>query len=388
MTSPVASSVSKPKDEEICLTSCPAKQPQKPGVQAKGGKAAAGSAWEIQVAPSKPQPQQVPPCLVNMLIDPGNPAFFAMGGDDLAYLEGGPGSCLDFFKTHVRDTVGVDVFLRAMGAMTQDALVSFCGKALAIQGHDPAVAKSAAPALGNMMASAAIILLENEVASRVIGKLEIVGAAASALAGSEELRLELLDRICDAGAGGPGKKVLEALGLGEHDADEVISLASQGKEGMEEAQTILLDGLADLEEEIADLESEIATWPMSKEIDLLADLGPEVSAALHDMGMPKQQKGSALDAAIKSHVADAGKSHMVNTGVKLLLHAAAGMVAGGLIAHAAAALPGLAADAGKLEDMELLHAVGSASDQAVAEARNDLALAFVAALVPLPHVLP
>jgi hypothetical protein len=330
-----------------------------------------------------------PPCLVNLLIDASHPHHFALTDERLELVSGGPGSCLDAFKTHVRDTVGTDAYLRAMGRVDLATVKSLFAKSLSIQGHEG----KKAGALAQMAAQAGLILLEDRIASDALVRIQAQKAACSVLAQDRALRGLMLVKVSAEGDRSDQVRLLERFGLSAGEAAKVAKLVSswipqeivhptpQSEAGVAAADKLLAKGVERALSSLASLEGEIRHWQISKEIDLVADLGPAVEAALDDLGLPAGGKGSLLADAIEGHVAGVEKDRLVEDVLELgigLVCGCAGRVG------AASGLPQILADKKRLDDLTLLAAMGLASTEAVDEARVGLLASVLETLVDLP----
>lgn len=329
-------------------------------------------------------PPSFPPCLVNLLLDPLHPHHFALTPERLEIVSGAAGSCLDTFKTHVRDTVGTDAYLRALGSMDEASLRTLFEQALGMQGHG----QHKAGPLARMAAGAGLVLLQDRIASSVLEKIETRQAVCSMLTGDERLCKLLLVSVSTIADRDAQVKLLMGFGLGPWEAARVAKLVSpwipqeiesptdQSKADVHKADKLLKKGLARAHKMLSSLEPEIRTWQLSHEIDLLADFGPETKTALMDLGL--QNKASVLAQAIGEHTAQVDKDRDMEAGVKFAISLVAGLAGkAGILAD----LPGVLAGKKRLDDLTLLMGMGIASAEAVDDARKDLLVTILETVI-------
>ncbi len=360
-----------------------------------------GCSIELVKNPKKADKPATPPCLVNMLMDPGHPQYFQITGEMLECPSGAPGSFLDVFKTHVRDTVGTEAFLRALGNVTEAQLSDMMKKALVLQGHDAGVAADKAHAMACAVTSAGIVLLENRVAGMVKAKLELVASIADVIEKDETLQGEMLAQLCQLNDEKAQVELLACFGMDSDEALEIAGMLSpfipqeiksptaDSKSPVAEAKKMLGKGLSSVSKQAHRLLSDLETWQMSKNLDMLADFGPEVEKVFADLGLPSPSNGkdTAMGKAVDVHVDSVKKGRAIETSVKLLMSAATSLMSPGWIASTAMALagaaPGIVADGQRSDDLELLGALGSASAESQAQAEKDLATDMIMLCVNL-----
>jgi len=359
-----------------------------PGAARRPGKHLVGVRTDtLEMSTGKtPAGPSLPPCLVNLFLDPAHPCHFALTAERIETVSGAPGSCLDLLKTHVRDTVGTDAFLRAIGTVSASGLEKLLAKALAEQGHSPQVVAGKTGPLAEAAAVAGLVLLEERIASSVLARIQAHEEACEIMLGDPAMRLALLAKMSALPADADRARILAGFGLDPGQAGTISHLlgpwipqeiehpTGQSAADVAKADALLAKGLGKAHDVLEDLEPEVRFWQVSNEIDLLSDFGPVVDAALADLGLPPSGKGqmSALTGAIEAHVEDVDRERAISTAIQVGISLVTGPA--GKAASLTGGLPSLLAGEKKLEDALVLRGLGIASDEAVDEARDDLLL--------------
>jgi hypothetical protein len=324
----------------------------------------------------------VPPCLVNLLLDPDHPHHLEITADMRAHPAGCPGSFLDLLRTHVCETCGADAFLRALGSVPPWAMVHLMEQALVVQNVDT----KAAAELADAAAGAALSLLQDRIADQVCASIQATKTVCTLLTDSPEIRAQLLVKVSAIPDAEVRIEVLRGLGLAAGEAARVVKLAApwipqeiaeptaQSEADIEKADAILEKAAVRTVKALDALRPEIELWQISKQIDLIADLGPELAKARFELAI---HKGSALDLAIGEHLVEVQTERSLSRALEIGI----GLVCGpaGIAANLAASLPSILADKHRLDDVLLLEAMGHAASDAVSEAALSLAATIVGA---------
>jgi hypothetical protein len=361
----------------------------KPGIDPPQAPAKAAS-HSVESAQAKAKQPAFPPCLVNLLLDPYHPSRFELTAGRLEVIRGAPGSCLDEFKTHVAATCGTDAFLRAMASIDGGTATALFAKALAASGRAPDAAL--AGDLARMAGEACVILLEDRIASAVCAKLEANASVCSILAGDPAMRRLLLAHVSGLAGDDAKQLALQGFGLSPGKADSVAALVSawipdeitsptaQSEADVARADAILVKGLEKTARLTADLVPEIRLWQIGKEIDPLADLGPELDAAFSELGIPPAG-GSVLHRAIAEHLGTLSDDRETVEVVKVAVDLICDLGSKGVLPGLVGAVPGILMEKKHLDDLVLLEGLGSVDHEAVKDARIDLWLSVAQAAV-------
>jgi hypothetical protein len=243
-----------------------------------------------------------------------------------------------------------------------------------------------------MASEAAVILLEDHIASSAGSKLETVSWLTDKLLGDPSLRKELLAQATMIHSDTARENFLQCFGvesmpakvidelLDEWIPQEITHPTAESSADVSAADKILTFCLKSVDKSIGELAQSIETWQVDKEIDMLADLGSELETVFKDLGLAPlgPKNGSALGKAVEAHIEhvehDRTVDGLVETGITVISLFAFG----GPLVALAGALPSLLASQQRLDDLQLLQGLGSADTEAVAEAEVNFAKSCLA----------
>jgi hypothetical protein len=334
---------------------------------------------KVDHAPGAQAP--VPPCLHNLLFDPSHPHFFEITADHLAHPHGTPGSCMDQLKTHVRDTLGAEPFMRALGSVEFEDLAPLMHDALVAQGWSVDVAASKAGQMSGMMGHTALNLLQDAVAGVVEGKLTVMGAFLDDMKGDELLEKVVLARASTIHDEDLQKRFLGLFGVTESKASKIHDLlaewipqeitapTAESAGDVNEALALLDKGVDRARSMVDHLLDETRYWQLGKAFDPLADFEPEVQDIFAALGLPSHEvdAGNVMGRLVDVHVDSVKVKRRVEGAVKLFMSA----LGPGDLLGAVGSVPGLAATKMHAQEMAYLASLGSASGEDVQAANED-----------------